>query len=1269
MKKDSLINQIFGNKPIEQIDANLFSLNSKESIAYSDGIEKEKELLERIKNAKDISSLSLELEGKINDRFSEYHFSLTRGNLVRHLKINKNDLVLELGCGCGAITRVLGEKGAEVIAIEGSLQRAMVAAERCRDLPNVRIIHANYQDIAWPKNTFDCVIGVGVFEYAAMFGKQEKSEVEIILDDLLKKINKSLSQKGVLALAIENKDGLKYWLGYNEDHFEEPFIGLYNYPSKKYKQVKTYGKKQWQDLIAQAGFIETKFEFPLPDYKNVETVVSDNFIDNNQFADNLFYPIKPRNYGDNWQSPIIFPLIWKNLQGERRLGEFADSFLILAGKTKKSCEKFSNIDFVHYANYKRKAEYWSTTSKNNFESQIVKTFINQDKTSKHQYHDFPLYSTYLLEKSLAGDWQKFISEIKRYWDYLSKNKIDHDSTWWNLLYNEKNKSLIRIDDEWQDWQLVEPDFVLFRSLLYWAADHKNVLSGLGMKNKTIKIFIKKVFADLGFPVDGAKIEKWLKLEISLSERIFRKINPEEYLSLLKILIPDTLHPNNYSNVISEEVKKIEKLAQERFELMQKMDSMIAERDGYINRLELEIDLEKLAKQSINTDDYINSHLLKEAIKKISNKKICLVDFFDTVVVRQVYPEYVKKIVSKRLAAFLGDKYSSEQIYQFRQKWEEKLCQVNKKNGLDLEFSLCELNKKIYKQFVSGKEKKNISEKDFIEIGEKMELEVEKAAQKIDPKVVKFLLEIKKQGKQIILVSDNYLPKNVFQELLNSYKIDWLFDDVFVSSEYLLNKRSGRLYELIIEKKQFRPEDVLMLGDSRQADKIAANKVGIEAVLLERSNRKKIYDRKKDKVNKKSYWANKISKEISNKKGIFTEISLTLYVFIEKLHQDLRARGSRKILFISREGRLLKKLFDQYQSKTATKPIETYYVQVSRRSSFLPSLKSIKEEKFETLFRQYRDFSCRTFLLNMGFEEDEINKLAKKLNIEADQIRLNFPESDLFGKLVNNQNFIDLYEKKRREQNTNFKNYLNSMVGDDREIFVADVGWKGTIQDHIYALFQGRKKITGFYLGLLNPTEMSEKNQKYGLIFSNYPKKSAFFDVYYENTSLFEIMMQSDEGSARSYKKESDEDKIEVVTEINKQEKDIFTQLIIDRQKIVIGCFNRINEMMVLSHYQMNDFTELVAKSHARMIYFPTKKEIDWFCQIKHYENFGLFNYTEFNSQQKISLTKRIANINYLIKNPSKALFSNIWPIVSLINMGLGSMIKVYGHLRWKKIFG
>ena len=111
------------------------------SIAYSDGDEFEERLANIIGQATDLSVFSAELRKKCTDWASLYHLSSSRANILRPMEsILQGADVLEVGAGCGAITRYLGESGANVIALEGSLRRAAIARSRTRDLDNVDVV-------------------------------------------------------------------------------------------------------------------------------------------------------------------------------------------------------------------------------------------------------------------------------------------------------------------------------------------------------------------------------------------------------------------------------------------------------------------------------------------------------------------------------------------------------------------------------------------------------------------------------------------------------------------------------------------------------------------------------------------------------------------------------------------------------------------------------------------------------------------------------------------------------------------------------------------------------------------------------------------------------------------------------------------------------------------------------------------------------------------------------------------------------------------------
>ncbi|MDJ0859071.1 MAG: rRNA adenine N-6-methyltransferase family protein, partial [Dinoroseobacter sp.] len=135
---------------------------------YSDGDEHEEYLLEKIRGTKDRSVLSEELSAGMKDWPSTYHLHHQRCNVFRSISEYISGPVLEIGAGCGVLTRYLGENGHETFALEGSPRRASIIGERCRDLKNVYVINANFQDFKTEKK-FQTITLIGVLEYARVY--------------------------------------------------------------------------------------------------------------------------------------------------------------------------------------------------------------------------------------------------------------------------------------------------------------------------------------------------------------------------------------------------------------------------------------------------------------------------------------------------------------------------------------------------------------------------------------------------------------------------------------------------------------------------------------------------------------------------------------------------------------------------------------------------------------------------------------------------------------------------------------------------------------------------------------------------------------------------------------------------------------------------------------------------------------------------------------------------------------------------------------------
>ena len=148
---------------LRQDASSVWVLAGHDRFGYSDGAESEKYLDQVFRAASDLSTTSAELEEWIKDWPSEYHLTVKRAQLLSGFRFDRGLKVLEVGCGCGAITRFLGENFDDVVSVEGSINRARLARLRTRDLPGVTILCAPFQEIRFSRK-FDIVFCIGVYE-------------------------------------------------------------------------------------------------------------------------------------------------------------------------------------------------------------------------------------------------------------------------------------------------------------------------------------------------------------------------------------------------------------------------------------------------------------------------------------------------------------------------------------------------------------------------------------------------------------------------------------------------------------------------------------------------------------------------------------------------------------------------------------------------------------------------------------------------------------------------------------------------------------------------------------------------------------------------------------------------------------------------------------------------------------------------------------------------------------------------------------------------
>ncbi|MDX9960843.1 MAG: class I SAM-dependent methyltransferase [Aliarcobacter sp.] len=283
----------------------------KGSDLYSDG-DVENTILDIVKNNTDFTDI---LHATDNWAIF-YHLTPVRKNLLDWYDFEKDATLLEIGGGCGAFSGMFAKKLKHVTVVELSKRRAEIIYNRHKDYNNLEIIAGNLNDVVFEEK-FDYVTLIGVLEYAGRF-----TDGDTPFKTFLENAKSYLKPNGKLLLAIENKFGMKYWAGAREDHTGRLFDSIENYPNDK--GIQTFGKAELIELLQSAGYKDTNFYYPMPDYKLPKIIYSDEYLPK---IDDLFDIYSP-NFDQDRYALFNERDAFKNIIKNKQFDFFANSFLV-----------------------------------------------------------------------------------------------------------------------------------------------------------------------------------------------------------------------------------------------------------------------------------------------------------------------------------------------------------------------------------------------------------------------------------------------------------------------------------------------------------------------------------------------------------------------------------------------------------------------------------------------------------------------------------------------------------------------------------------------------------------------------------------------------------------------------------------------------------------------------------------------------------------------------------------------------------------------------
>lgn len=435
-----------------------------------------------------------------------YYLSSCSQNILNWYPFKEEDTILEIGGDLGQLTGIFTKQCKEVVTIEPNLIKGKAIGKKYEKEENLEIIVGDLTHAKIEKK-FDYIVLIGsVSRVKEIMGQDMK------LTQMLQQLENYLKEDGKYLVAVDNKFGLRYFVGNPDNVLNEKFKIINGY-NNELEKIETFTKTRLERKLKEIGYY-TNFYYPLPDYKIPNVIFSDKQLPDYRSVDkyNAYYT----ENSDVLMNEIdVFREILKN--NEEMFTFFANSFLMEISKREMPIKyqyiSFNNMrkeqyrlltkiaeDYVekqaineisqkHYDGIKKNIKYMNEnhikTLDYEVEGKIQSKYISQELLLNH-----------VITKALeSGDDDLLEKFMKQYIEVLNKDTYQ-ENNYENTVFAKygidiENKEIIKqlhfqkkglwdmtfkncfyiegelyfFDQEWEEENL-PAEYILYRSILY-----------------------------------------------------------------------------------------------------------------------------------------------------------------------------------------------------------------------------------------------------------------------------------------------------------------------------------------------------------------------------------------------------------------------------------------------------------------------------------------------------------------------------------------------------------------------------------------------------------------------------------------------------------------------------------------------------------------------------------------------------------------------------------------------------------------------------------
>ncbi|RBP48357.1 glycosyltransferase [Arenicella xantha] len=437
----------------------------------------------------DKSLFSLDIETQSNTDELRSALSLSQFRFLQAFDLNRVNRVLDLSEDFGGVAHYIADNVGQVDSVKVDSDLARISARRCANKPNVAHISEDLSKLNFPAKHYDLII-IGQLEALAIEDAQ--------FDELLSKLQKSLSPTGVLIANVINSNRFAKWFdpAVQVNDSELAYADLYA-PSNAPQTLKELSRKQLRDRLLSADFSAIDIHANFSKGTDCRSLFSEDYLTSSVNGLNHFYRL-----GSIENPSVNEYLLYKNLVGQKRnLTDLANRYLVIAGASTAHTRELYDNDFSHFPGTGRQAKWRTLTSRARSSTEVIKTALypdSRDATSSLVQQNLapqPFYKGKLLvddwlQALLDDDHLAFEGYVREYTDWLDSlaktddfTNIAYDLLPFNLVLNTRGaRAFNPIDTEWQINTEFSADFVLFRALFWFAFENKPLLQAYATSN-------------------------------------------------------------------------------------------------------------------------------------------------------------------------------------------------------------------------------------------------------------------------------------------------------------------------------------------------------------------------------------------------------------------------------------------------------------------------------------------------------------------------------------------------------------------------------------------------------------------------------------------------------------------------------------------------------------------------------------------------------------------------------------------------------------------